>query len=77
MNSRLKRILWYSGAIFLIGALYIFLNAALQVAWLSAFTHANVLRLRIYFIIYCMLLILSGVGIVFCIKRGNSLKKSP
>jgi len=74
MNFRLKRILWYSGAAIFGVAAYIFLNAALHMAWLSGFTHANVSKLQIYFMVYCALFISAATGIIICVKRGNALR---
>lgn len=76
MNFKTKRALWYFGATVSAAAIYIFLNAALHVAWLSAFTHAEAAKLRIHFIAYCALLIVAAVGLVFCVKRGNASKEN-
>ena len=75
MKTDYKRTFWYLGAIILAIALYFFLSMALQMVWLSAFTHANVPRLWFYFVIYCALFIAALIGLIVCIKRGNRLAK--
>jgi hypothetical protein len=52
-----------------------FANLAIFVAWQSAFTHANVLRLTKWFYGYCGAAIMCFIGAVALLVKGVRLRK--
>lgn len=66
----LKRVAWCVGALACAVVGYLSFSGALQMVWRSAFTHANVEQLRLWFFGYVGLLLLAIVGVVLCVRRA-------
>ena len=76
MTQKMKRVLWYASATLSAVAALLFFNKAFEMVWRSAFTNADVPYLRRWLYIYLALLVVAIVGIVLCIRKGNTLGKT-